>query len=86
MGRIADETPPEADEVTVWTNRVDEILDGLDDDDDRAVVLSWLMSPSTVWPAGDIALRLSGYGIHCSDKSIQRWRKVQRLGKGRVWA
>jgi hypothetical protein len=38
-----------------------------------------------VWSAGDIALKLGGYHIKCSDKSIQRWRKVQRLGQGRQW-
>lgn len=86
MGRIADEVQPEADGVAVWSNRVDEVLDELDDDDDRAVVLGWLMSPPEVWSAGDIALKLSAYGIKCSDKSIQRWRKVQRLGQGRQWA
>ena len=86
MGRIADEVQPEADGVAVWSNRVDEVLDELDDDDDRAVVLSWLMSPPEVWSAGDIALKLAAYHIKVSDKSIQRWRKVQRLGQGRQWA
>lgn len=86
MGRIADEAPPEVDGIAAWSNRVDEVLDELDDDDDRTVVLSWLTSPPDVWSAGDIALRLGAYGFKVSDKSIQRWRKVQRLGQGRQWA
>ena len=85
MGRIADEAEPEVDGSAVWSNRVDEVLDELDDDDDRAVVLGWLSSPPDVWSAGDVALKLAAYGFKCSDKSIQRWRKVQRLGQGRVW-
>ena len=85
MGRIADEVQPESDDTSVWTNVVDDVLDGLDDDDDRAVVLSWLASPPAVWAAGDISLKLDAYGFKVSDKSIQRWRKVQRLGRGRQW-
>ena len=57
MGRIADEAQPEADTVSVWTNRIDEIRGELDDDEDRAVVLGWLASSMS---ATDIMFRLDG--------------------------
>ena len=83
MGRIADATEVDVNDQSAWCNRVDEILsDELDDDDDRAIVLGWLRSELS---APDIEFRFESYGIRCSDKSIQRWRRAQRLGRGRVW-
>jgi hypothetical protein len=82
MGRIADEQQPEPDAASAWTNRVDDVLEQLDDDDDRAVVLGWLMSSVS---AADIMFRLDAYGIRLSDKSVQQWRRAQKLGRGRVW-
>ena len=83
MGRIADATEIDVDERVVWTNLIDVILDGLDDDDDRQVVLGWLRSETV--SAIDIVFRLDSYGIRCSDKSIQKWRRAQKFGRGRVW-
>lgn len=80
MGRIADEV---RDTVRApWTNKVDDILDELDDAD-RAVVLGWLL--------GDVGGRrlsfdLAGYGIDVSQSSVERWRLAQSAGVGRVWA
>ncbi len=82
MGRIANEAPPEIDTANVWRNRVDDILDELDDDEDRAVVLGWLTSNLG---AVDIVFRLDGYGIACHEKAVQHWRRAQRLGRGRTW-
>lgn len=84
MGRIADATPiDEGDDDQPFTNKVDDILDGLEDDADRAVVLSWLYSD-----IGDEAVesRLFEHGISCSDSTIRRWRRYQTAGMGRMWA
>ena len=84
MGRIADAAnDDDVDVGLVFTNKVDTVLDRLDDDDDRRVVLSWLFDPDI----GDeeVEIRLRKHGIRCSDSSIYRWRRFQAEGLGRVW-
>jgi hypothetical protein len=84
MGRIADAVDTEVDlGPRVFTNKVDTVLERLDDDDDRAVVLSWLLSD-----LGDeeVEQRLLAHDIGCSDSTIRRWRRYQARGMGRQWA
>ena len=82
MGRIADSATDDEFVIAERTNKVDRILDALDDDADRAVVLSWLRSDM-----GDhiIEERLADHGIMCSDTTIRLWRRYQRRGVGRQW-
>lgn len=85
MGRIAESAVLDATrerEPLVWTNKVDLILDSLDDAD-RAVVLSWLRDP--LMGPEVIEDRLFEHGIQCSDTTVLRWRRAQAKGKGRVW-
>lgn len=85
MGRIADAVDDrDITDGHTFTNKVDAVLERLDDDEDRAVVLSWLMSPDI----GDeeVEQRLLAHGIHCSDSTIRRWRRYQSAGMGRTWA
>ena len=85
MGRIADAAADDdVEHVDVFTNKVDDILDNLEDDDDRAVVLSWLLSPSM--PDETVEFKLFAHGIRCSDTTIHRWRSYQARGLGRPWA
>ena len=83
MGRIADAGDTFTDTGRTFTNKMDRVLEELDDDD-RAVVLSWLAD-------GDIGdeqleMRLLAFDIFVSDSTIRRWRNYQRRGMGRVWA
>jgi len=82
MGRIADESQTEEPTPRLFTNKADTVLERLDDED-RAVVLSWLRSDMV---DEDIEERLLAHDIACSDSTIRRWRRYQRLGMGRVWA
>jgi hypothetical protein len=81
MGRIADEAK-HSDTRAPWTNKVDAVLAELDDED-RRVVLGWLTSGlgSRV-----VSADLGDYGIEVSAASIDRWRDVQRRGRGVAWA
>ncbi len=80
MGRIADAAIGDVTQA-VRTNVVDDILDELDDED-RAVVLSWLLGDRS---ANTISADLDSHGIRCSSDSIRRWRGFQERGRGRVW-
>jgi hypothetical protein len=79
MGRIADEV--QTSPRSPWTNKVDDILAELDDDD-RAVVLGWLLG---ALGARVVSRDLADYDIDCSADSIDRWRHAQERGRGRVW-
>lgn len=83
MGRIADAANDDDADGLTFTNKVDTVLERLDDDADRAVVLSWLFDPDV----GDeeVELRLLAHGIRCSDSTIRRWRVFQARGMGRPW-
>lgn len=81
MGRIAEAVNNDCEAVE-RTNKVDRVLESLDDDDDRAVVLSWLLSDMG---DQDIEDRLYDHGIKCSDSTIRLWRHYQRRGVGRQW-
>ena len=83
MGRIADNAAT-ADEPPpyVFTNKVDTVLEDLDDDDDRAVVLGWLRSRMS---EEELEQRLLAHGVLVSDTTIRRWRKYQAKGLGREW-
>lgn len=78
MGRIADEASTGG---AVRPNKVDRILESLDDDD-RAVVMAWLHDDEM----GDVAIELQlwGYDIAVSDSTIRTWRR--RRGIRTVWA
>ena len=82
MGRIAEAAEVDIDERAIWSNKVDVVLDELDDDEDRAVVLSWLRSDMG---APKVKRKLAAYGILVSDRSVQYWRAAQRDGVGRLW-
>ncbi len=84
MGRIAQSAEVTPDSNETWSNAVDLVLEGLDDDEDRAVVLSWLRN-TDAWSSSKLQFKLHAYGFVCSDKSIQRWRRAQADGIGRVW-
>ena len=83
MGRIADAASDDTDVGLTFTNKVDAVLERLDDDADRHVVLSWLFDPDV----GDeeVEWRLLAHGIRCSDSTIRRWRVFQSKGLGRSW-
>ena len=84
MGRIADSVDTDTDiDGFEFTNKVDVILEQLDDDDDRAVVLSWLLSDEVA--DQEVELRLRAHRIRISDSSIRLWRKYQQAGMGRQW-
>lgn len=81
MGRISDAVESGAFEDGVWRNKVDDILDELDDDGDRAIVLSWLHDPATSDQV--IEDRLFEFDIECSDSTVREWRKRNKAGR---WA
>lgn len=83
MGRIADNVDDSVTDVAVFTNKVDTILERLDDDEDRAVVLSWLLDPDVSDQA--VEMRLRAHDIRCSDSTVRLWRRYQQAGMGRVW-
>lgn len=85
MGRIADTVgqQPDAGDLPPFTNKVDVVLESLDDDDDRRVVLSWLRDPLVADEL--IEDRLRCHGFACSDSTIRRWRRAQDRGVGRLW-
>lgn len=79
MGRIAD-LAKQADESTEWTNKVDDILAELDDED-RDVVMSWLLDPSVA--DQEIEYRFADFDIACSDSTVRQWRRRRKVAK---WA
>ena len=83
MGRIADAGDIFAEATSrTQVNKVDLILERLDDDD-RGVVLSWLNDDAVT--CEEIEERFAAFDINCSDSTVRRWRRYQRLGMGRVW-
>ena len=80
MGRIA-----EAGDVHVlrvhYRNKVDKILHDLDDDD-RAIVLSWLQGCMS---AEEVADRLRGHEYPVGETTVRHWRRMQRNGTGFSW-
>jgi hypothetical protein len=82
VGRIAESVTTAHTVERVHVNKVDRVLDALDDED-RAVVLSWLRDPLT--GEEEIEDRLHEHGIACSDSTVRRWRRLQAKGRGRVW-
>ena len=85
MGRIADAVASGEHAVDDWrfTNKVDTILELLDDDD-RAIVLGWLLAPDIGCESVEKLLR--HHQIRCSDSTIRRWRDAQADGTGVEWA
>ena len=84
MGRIAANVATSVDEPPpTFSNKVDTMLEDLEDDDDRAVVLGWLRSRMA---EEELEQRLLAHGIQCSDSTIRRWRRYQAAGLGRAWA
>ena len=81
MGRIADSVDDPEPATRMYTNLVDDILDGLDADD-LAVVVSWLRGPMS---NRDIEMKLLAHDIVCSSSSVGNWRAAQRDGIGRAW-
>lgn len=69
MGRIADGL---TDEPTPRRNKVDRILDELDDDD-RVIVEGWLCDGDM--GARPISDKLHAYGIELSPDRIWTWRR-----------
>lgn len=63
-----------------WRNKVDDILDELDDAD-RAIVLSWLHDPALSDEV--IEDRFDDFDIECSDSTVRKWRKRNKAGR---WA
>ena len=84
MGRIADADDTFVDDTSlVYVNKVDRILERLDDDEDRAVVLSWLRDDQV--SSETFRWRMASFGIAVGGCTIRRWRQYQGLGLGRVW-
>lgn len=77
LGRIAEMAASHAPvEGAPKRNKVDDILDALDDED-RAIVLGWLHDRSV--GSQQIHYRLLEADINCSHYTVQRWRHYNGL-------
>ena len=82
MGRISEAGDIFAVTERTLVNKVDAVLESLDDDD-RTVVLSWLADGGV--SCEEIEERFAAFDITCSDSTIRRWRRYQARGMGRAW-
>lgn len=75
MGRIAEQAAEDDGEPLFKPNKVDRILESLDDED-RPIVEAWLADPAM--SDEEIEERLFAADIQCSDSTIRRWRRLRR--------
>ena len=78
MGRLTEQLSQNA----VFRNRVDDVIDLCDDDDDRDALLALLASPRVKHGTVTTKLR-AAYGITCSHEPVKQWRQHHHPD---VWA